>query len=75
MAGKPSVADILEHSPELDTGRVNEFLLRLPDRYFDGLGIDQIARDAEHLFKLKNASDHVLEITERQADRIAYNCN
>ena len=71
MAGKPSVADLLSRLTEFDAGRVNEFLLRLPDRYFDGLDISQIARDAEHLFNLKNANDHALEIAELPEDRIS----
>jgi [glutamine synthetase] adenylyltransferase / [glutamine synthetase]-adenylyl-L-tyrosine phosphorylase len=71
MPGKPIVADLVKFLPEFDVDRVEEFLLRLPDRYFDGLDTGQIAHDAEHLFNLKNTKDHALEISELPEDRIS----
>ena len=71
MAGKPRAADLLNHAPALPRARVEEFLLRLPDRYFAGLEIDQIARDAVNLFTIETSGDYFLAIEALNDERIS----
>ncbi len=70
MPVKPDVAELLEHSSGLDASMAREFLLRLPDRYFEAADIGRIAGDAERLFSLQSTKDYRVDTYELPDDRI-----
>ncbi len=71
MAQKPTVSELLEHSPLLDASKAEDFLKRLPDRYFEGIDSSQIARDATRLFELERAGDHSIDIFEHPDEQVS----
>jgi [glutamine synthetase] adenylyltransferase / [glutamine synthetase]-adenylyl-L-tyrosine phosphorylase len=72
VAGALSAQDILRIEPDLTEDHVDDFLARLPDRYFAGLDIATIVQDAERLAGIEPASPYGIDTQDQGGGAI--NC-